>query len=81
MLHLVNILYELIDSLQIVKSKLLNIVVACAVNIIRSILMLALFVHLLRMVEWHDLIPSPVDDKNRAVDVLYAVDVRKFVKG
>jgi len=43
--------------------------------------MLALFVHLLRMVKWHDLIPFTVDYKNRAVDVLNAVNIRELVKG
>lgn len=43
--------------------------------------MLALFIHFLRMVKWHDLIPSPMDYKDRAVDVLNAVNIRELVKG
>ena len=73
-------LYEVIDPLEVIKSELLNIVVACTVNVVGSILVLALLVHLLRMVKWHYLVSSAMDDVNGAVYVFYSIDVRKLVE-
>ena len=73
-------LNESTDPRQIVKRKLLNVVVASPVHIVGLILVSTLFIHLLGMVERHYLISTAVDDIHGTIYILDAIDIWELVK-
>lgn len=71
---------ELFDSLQVVRCKLLNIVVASSINIVRGELMLCGSVQLTCMIERYNFISPAVYDENWTVYVRHPIDVWELVK-
>ena len=71
---------KLLDSLQIVRRKLFNIVMTGAIDIVRWILILSSFVQLLSMVKWYDFIAFAMDYVNGALNIGHSIDVWEFIK-
>lgn len=78
---LVDMGYELFDAGQIVSGKLLNVIVAGAVHIIRRILVHRGCIELLGVIKGDNFISTPVNYINGTVNVFDAVYVGKIVKG
>ena len=79
-LELIYVLYKCSDLLQVVERKLLDVVVASTVYIVRRVLVFALLVHFFSVVKRDNFISSPMDYVNRTINVLDAIDIWKLVK-
>ena len=73
--------YELLYPLQVVRSELFNIVVACTVHIVWWIFMLCGIVKFTSVIEWNYLVSSSMYDEHWAIDVWHSVDVWELIKG
>ena len=73
--------YELLNPLQVVCRKFLNIIVASTIHVVGWVFMLCTIVKLPCMVKWHNLVTPAMDDENWAVYVWHPVDIREFVEG
>ena len=76
----VDVANELFDPLQVVRSKLLNVVVTSSVYIVRWILMLRGIVQFTSVIERYNLVPSAVDDEYWTVYLGHPVDVWELVE-
>lgn len=77
----VHMLDELLDPQQVVRGKLLDVVVARSIYIVWHVLVLGGFVQLDGVVERNDLVALPMDHEHGAVNIGHAIDVGELVEG
>ena len=76
----VDVLDELLYAGKVVLGKLFHVVVTCAVDVVRWILMFGRPVELLSMVKGHNLVSFAMNNVHGTVDIRHPVNVRELIK-
>jgi hypothetical protein len=77
---LVHFENELTDFVKVIACKLLDVIMACTVDVIRWIFVFAGLIELNCVIEGNDFVATAVDDKDWTIYVRHAVDVWESVK-